>query len=131
SSEIFQPAPFEALLERVYTAGVDGVYVCGQTGEGWQQSVAQRKRVAEVAVGNSPRGKHVIVHVGALLTADAIHPSRPPPRIGAHVISSLPPAGSYSFEEIRAYYEAIAAASPLPLLVYYFPSIAPALRTAE
>ena len=33
-AERFAEGPFEALLERVYAAGVDGVYVCGQTGEG-------------------------------------------------------------------------------------------------
>ena len=32
--ENFAPAAYEALLEKIYTAGVDGIYVCGQTGEG-------------------------------------------------------------------------------------------------
>src|SRR5262245_41651797 len=131
ADEVFQSLPFEALLERIYTAGADGVYVCGQTGEGWQQRVVQRKQVAEVAVRNSPRGKQVIVHIGALATADAVELSRHAGQLGAHAISSLPPAGAYSFEEIRAYYQAIGAASDLPLLVYYFPSLAPAIRTAE
>ena len=50
----FQAAPFETLLARVYGAGVDGIYVCGQTGEGLQQTAAQRKQVAEVAMACSP-----------------------------------------------------------------------------
>ena len=65
ADEQFSPAPFEALLESLYTAGVDGVYVCGGTGEGLLQTVEQRKRVAETAVRNSPKGKLVIVHVGS------------------------------------------------------------------
>jgi N-acetylneuraminate lyase len=127
----FRADSFERLLERLYSAGVDGLYVCGQTGEGLQQSVAQRKLVTERAVANSPGGKAVIVHVGAASTADAVELARHASRAGARAVSSLPPAGSYSFEEIRGYYSDLAAASDLPLLVYYFPSVAPALRTTE
>jgi N-acetylneuraminate lyase len=127
----FRPEAFAKLVERVYEAGVHGLYVCGQTGEGMQQAVEQRKAVAEAAVRLSPRGKSVIVHVGAQSTADAIELARHASRIGAHSISSLPPAVSYSFEEIREYYRALAVASDLPLLIYYFPSLAPAIRTTD
>jgi N-acetylneuraminate lyase len=39
--------------------------------------------------------------------------------------------GSYSFAEIRSYYEAIAAAADLPLLVYYFPDLRPAVKSIQ
>ncbi len=130
-SRVFQPRPYEQLLERVYEAGVHGVYVCGQTGEGLQLPAEQRKRALECAVANSPIGKQVIVHVGAASTEEAIDLATHAARTGAHAVSSLPPAGNYSFEEIREYYAKIAAASRLPFLVYYFPSIAPAIRTTE
>jgi N-acetylneuraminate lyase len=124
----FSPSSFERLLEWVYAAEVDGVYVCGQTGEGLQQLIEQRKLVAEQAVKNSPRGKTVIIHVGAASTAQAIDLARHACRIGAHAVSSLPPIGAYSFAEIKRYYTALAAASDVPLLIYYFPAIAPALK---
>jgi N-acetylneuraminate lyase len=127
----FQPRAFEELAARLYAAGVHGLYVCGQTGEGLQQPVEQRKQVAETAVRCSPAGKQVVVHVGAHSTADAVDLSRHAARAGAAAVSSLPPSGAYSFDEIRAYYEAVAAASTAPLLIYYFPSIAPAIRTAD
>jgi N-acetylneuraminate lyase len=130
-SGAFAPRPFEKLLERLYGAGVDGLYVCGQTGEGLQQSVASRQAAAEAAVKLTPKGKTVIVHIGAHTTPDAITLARHAARCGAHAVSSLPPAGAYSFEEIKLYYQAVAAASDLPLLIYYFPSVAPALRTTE
>ncbi|HWQ53438.1 MAG TPA: dihydrodipicolinate synthase family protein [Bryobacteraceae bacterium] len=126
----FRPSSFELLLERVYSAGVHGVYVCGQTGEGLLMPVAQRKAAAEVAVRNSPAGKSVVVHVGAHTTADAVELVRHAASIGAAAISSLPPIGGYSFGEIRAYYEALAAASDLPLLVYFYPDAAPSVSTA-
>jgi N-acetylneuraminate lyase len=121
--EHFCPQAFEALLERVYLAGSDGVYVCGQTGEGLLQPVEQRKRVAEVAVKNSPAGKQVIIHTGAYRTADAVELTRHASRIGATAVSSLPPLGAYSFAEVRAYYQTLAANSECPLLVYYFPDV--------
>jgi N-acetylneuraminate lyase len=119
--ERFAAQPMEQLLERVYSAGCDGVYVCGQTGEGMLLPGSERKNAVEIAVRNSPTGKQVIVHVGASRTAEAVDLAIHAARTGAHAVSSLPPSAAFSFAEVRAYYEAIAAASDLPVLVYYFP----------
>lgn len=121
-----QPA-FEKLLERVYQAPIDGIYVCGSTGEGLLQPVAQRKRITEIAVRNTPPGKQIIVHTGAYGTADAVELTRHAAQSGATAVSSLPPIGAYSFDEVRAYYSALAAASTVPFLVYYFPVVSPAI----
>lgn len=128
----FSSSAFERLLEHLYRAGVHGLYVCGQTGEGLIQTAAQRKTVAEAAVRNSPPGKQVVVHVGTHGgTAEAVELARHAAKIGAAAISSLPPIGYYSFEEIRSYYSELAAATDLPLLVYYFPSLAPSIVRIE
>ena len=121
---------FEALLEALFATGVHGVYVCGHTGEGLLQPVEQRKRVAEVAARCAPRGKQVIVHVGAPRVEDAIELARDAYRAGAHAVSSLPPGGA-SLEQIRNYYRSLAEGSELPLIVYYFPEICPAISGAE
>lgn len=119
----FNPSALEQLLEHLYAADVHGVYVCGSTGEGWQQSLAQRKHVAEVAVKSSPPGKLVVVHVGAASTSDAIELIKHASRTGARAVSSLPPFGNYSFDEVKAYYGSLAEASDIPLLLYYFPAL--------
>jgi N-acetylneuraminate lyase len=129
--ERFAAAAFERLLERLYAQGVHGIYVCGSTGEGLLQSVAQRKQIAEAAVRCSPKGKQVILHVGANNTGDAVELTRHAARIGVHAVSSLPPAGGYSFAEIHAYYQSIAAVSELPVLVYYFPEICPTVSSTR
>ena len=126
---VFAEAAFEKLLERVYSADIDGVYVCGSTGEGLLQPVEQRKRVAEAAIRLSPRGKQVIVHTGAYRTADAVELTRHAAQAGATAVSSLPPIGAYSFDEIRAYYAALSSAAGIPFLVYYFPAVAPAITS--
>jgi N-acetylneuraminate lyase len=124
---VFQPDIFARLLERVYTGGVHGVYVCGQTGEGMLQSVEQRERVLEAAVKYSPAGKLVIIHVGANATADAVALARHAEQAGAHAISSLPPSGAYEFAEIREFYETLARSTSLPLLLYHHPDVCPQL----
>jgi N-acetylneuraminate lyase len=129
--ERFAARPMEQLLERVYSAGSDGVYVCGQTGEGLLLSKETRKQAAEVAIQNTPQGKQAIVHVGAASTAEAVELSRHAARVGAHAVSSLPPSNTFGFVEVRAYYEAIAAASDLPVLVYYFPEVSRSVSTLE
>ncbi len=124
---VFQPAPFERLIRGLYAAGVHGLYVCGQTGEGLQQSVAQRKTVVEAAIEFSPPGKRIVVHVGANSTSDAIELARHAAHAGAHAISSLPPLGLYEFTEIYQFYERLAAESSLPLLLYHHPDSCPQL----
>ena len=121
----------ERLIERVYSAGADGIYLCGSTGEGLLQSIEQRKRVTEVALRNSPPGKQVIVHTGANSTADAAELSRHAAKAGATAISSLPPYGNYSFAELRRYYQYLAEQSEVPLLVYFFPAATTAISTVE
>jgi len=122
----------EQLLARLYAADVHGVYLCGSTGEGMLQPAAQRKLVTEIAVKNSPPDKQIIVHVGANTTAEAIELASHAAQVGAHAISSLPPlVGGYSFTEIKTFYEQLAAASQLPLLLYYFPEVSPAIKSAE
>jgi N-acetylneuraminate lyase len=124
-------AAIETLIGRLYAAGVHGLYVCGQTGEGLQQSVAMRKTALEAALAASPRDKHVIAHVGAAHLGDAIELARHAARHGARAVSSLPPAGGFSYEEIRGYYTHLAEASEIPLVLYFYPEVAPGLRAAQ
>ena len=128
----FAPAVFERLLERLYGAGVHGVYVCGSTGEGMLQSRQQRQAIVETTMACTPRDCTVIVHVGAASLDEAVALSSHAAKAGAHAISSLPPTSAqFSFADLRRYYEALAGASDLPLVVYYFPDVAPSISTAE
>jgi N-acetylneuraminate lyase len=128
----FAPAIFEQLLDRLYGTGVHGVYVCGTTGEGMLQPIEQRKAIVETAVACTPHGRHVIVHVGAASLDEAVTLSSHAAKAGAHAISSLPPlSGQFAFSEVLRYYEALARASELPLLVYYFPDVSASIATAE
>ena len=119
----------ENLLARLYGAGCHGVYVAGNTGEGLLLSNELREQLAATVRCLTPADRSVVVHIGTLNTADAVRLARHAAAIGATAISSLPPAGPYGFAELRRYYETLAEASPLPVLVYFFPEAAPAIRT--
>jgi N-acetylneuraminate lyase len=128
----FAPVVFERLLERLYGAGVHGVYVCGTTGEGMLQPLAQRQSIVETAVACTPRDRHVVVHVGAASLDEAVALSSHAAKAGAHAISSLPPlSAQFGFPDVLRYYEALARASDLPLIVYYFPEVSPSITSAE
>ncbi len=122
ADESLNTGALEQLLERVYSAGVDGVYLCGSTGEGLVLPPAQRREIVEIAVRNSPAGKHVIVHVGAWSFAESSRLAAHAEQAGATAISSLPPQG-VSFTELLAHYTALAAVSALPFIAYYFPAV--------
>jgi N-acetylneuraminate lyase len=100
---------------------VDGVYVCGSTGEGMVLPTCVRKKIVEVAVRNSPPRKQVIVHVGAWSFNETSELARHASVTGVTAISSLPPAGA-SFSELLEHYRSLAAMTSLPFLAYYFPA---------
>ncbi len=113
-------AALEKLLERVYTAGVDGVYLCGSTGEGTLLEAAERRKIVETGVRNSPRGKQVIVHVGSWSLDVAECLAKHAESVQASAVSSIRPVG-VNYADMVAWYRTLASATGLPLLAYYFP----------
>lgn len=113
----------QKLMLHLLLAGLDGVYVAGTTGEGLRLSLDTRKALVEALMEVLPAGKHLLVHVGCPNVEDAIHLAEHAARLGVHAISSLPPAGDSA--EVRRYYEQLAQRSPLPVILYYFPKVAP------
>lgn len=115
------PGSLEKLLDRVYSAGADGVYVCGSTGEGVLLSEAERRKIAEIAVRHSPAGKHVIVHVGANSFDVAERLARHAEQVHAAAISCIRPPG-LTFDELLSWYSRLAVSTSLPFYAYYFPA---------
>jgi len=117
------PVTLARLVQFLLDQKLHGNYVCGSTGEGILMSLEERKLVAEVAVeASAGRGK-VIVHIGALATRDAVTLARHATDIGADGISAIPPIFlTDGFDSVLYHYEAIAAASGVPLILYHIPS---------
>ncbi len=103
--------------------GLDGIYVCGSTGEGMVMNEEERMQVAELVV-KAVRGRvQVIVHVGTPDTKTAVRLAEHAKHIGAQGISAVPP---YYYKHhknfVKGYYKDLAQATDLPLLVYHVPS---------
>jgi N-acetylneuraminate lyase len=113
-----------SLVDRLLTAGMNGVYVGGNTGEWYLQSLDERRAAARCAV-EAARGKgRVLVHVGCNTTEDALELARYAEKIGADGISSLPPyIARCTGREIVNYYERLSSATGLPCFIYHFPTL--------
>lgn len=114
----------EQLVDLFARQKLGGIYLTGSTG-GWPLfTVEERKAIAErvvkVAAGRLP----VMVHVGAVTTADAIDLTEHASRIGADAVSAVgpiyyPAAADNLFE----YYRAVGAASGVPLYAYHLSGV--------
>ena len=111
------------LVSRLVDRGVHGLYVAGTTGEGLYLTADEHRELAR-AVVKAARGVPVVVHVGALTTAQAVALARQAVQAEATAVAAIPPPYySLTRDELLAYFTAIAkAAEPLPLYLYNIPS---------
>lgn len=104
--------------------GVQGLFICGSTGEGILMSPEERERVAEITVAEVARQVPVMVHVGAAATRDSLRLARHAARIGADAVSSIPPFYyNPGPEGILDHYRLIGEATDLPFYIYYIPHL--------
>ena len=112
------------LTEQLLEDGVTGLYVCGSTGEGVSLSVPERKQVAEAFVAAANGRVPVMVHVGHDSLTEAAGLAVHAAKIGADVLSAMPPC-YFPIRDAEALVQscaAIAAAAPdLPFYYYHIP----------
>lgn len=123
-NKVFLEDKFLTLAESLYEADINGLYVCGGTGDGWNMSVAERKRAAEIAIDLSKKyDGTVVIHVGCMLKSDdSVLLVEHAARAGADAVSSIPPK-DLDQKELVEYYTDLAKASDLPVFVYHFPML--------
>jgi len=132
-------ASFRANIARLIDAGATGVVACGCTGEFWALSLDERRALYAEAVAGAARRGRVIVGTGCVGAEDTIALAHAAAKAGADGILVLPPYFvKLTDDEIFAHFEAVSAASPLPICAYNIPgnavnAISPALasRLAE
>ena len=103
--------------------GVRGFYVCGSTGESFLLSKEERMKIMEI-VKREAKGSTLIAHIGSLDERDACEMARHAKALGYDAISSVAPFYfKFSPAEIKGYYERLADAGELPMLVYHIPAL--------
>ncbi|NOU65755.1 N-acetylneuraminate lyase [Paenibacillus sp. LMG 31461] len=118
-----RPEAVKQMVRFLIQRGVNGVYVCGSTGEGLLQSVEERKRVLEAAIAESNGEIAVIAHIGAVNTRDSIELAIHAERVGADAISAVPPFYyRHSEEAVQKHWTAIMNSTELPFIIYHIPA---------
>ena len=111
------------LVDVYIGAGVNGLYVCGSSGEGMLLKTSERKKVAEVVLAQARARVPVIVHIGSVSTDEAVELAVHASKAGADWVASVPPFFyPVSPDGIYFHYLRIAKSSSLPLMVYNLPA---------
>ena len=109
----------EKLVEYGVKKGLAGMYLTGSTGEGFLQSLDERKRVYARAVKAAKGRLKLIAHVGCLNTNDACELARYAAKVGIDWVSSVAPVYfGQNFEAAYDHYKTISEATDLPFMVY-------------
>merc|ERR1711865_1261568 len=85
-----------ALVNLHLEAGVGGFYLCGNTGEGYACTVAERKEMLEATLAAVDGKVPILVHVGACPLADAVELAKHAASVGAAGVSSVVPTDKRS-----------------------------------
>lgn len=109
-----------SLVKYHLDAGVGGFYLCGNTGEGFVCTAAERKLMVEAVVAAVAGAKPVLVHVGACPVDEAIELAKHAKQAGADGVSSVVPVDKpNNLAAAAEYFTAVGAASDLPFYVYW------------
>ena len=126
-------ASLRSLVRFNIQSGIDGLYVCGSTGEAFLLSQDERNMVYEIAADEADKVASetgaeriaLIAQVGAIATAQSQEMAEVAHRCRYDAISSL--AAFYypfSYAEHKARYEDIISVTPdIPMIIYNIPSL--------
>ena len=112
------------LVDYILSRGVHGLYASGSTGESVLQSREERAEILTALAAHAKGRCTLIAHVGAAATPDAVALAERAGDLGYDAVSAVPPFYyKHRFDDIAAYYRAIADASNLPLIIYNIPAL--------
>lgn len=109
---------------RLLADGLDGLVVTGTTGEAALLDPDEQRRLVAAVRAAVPRDRWFLAGTGAESTRAAIALTRAAAAEGADAVLVRPPSyynAAHSPESLAAYYQAVADASPVPVLVYNIP----------
>ncbi len=120
-------APFVRNLQAHLAAGLDGILVAGSSGEASLLDDAERLQLTEWARETVPSHQMVMVGTGSESTRLTISRCRDAKAAGADTVLVIAPhyfLKRMSEAALLAHYQAVADASPLPVLLYNMPAYA-------
>src|SRR3984893_13725642 len=114
---------FVALMRHLAEHGSDGFVVAGTTGEASTLSEEEQLGLIGLAVAERPAGKTIIAGTGTNDTRQAVHLTERASELGVDAVLSVTPYYNRpSRLGLRRHYEAVAAATDKPTLLYNIPA---------
>jgi 4-hydroxy-tetrahydrodipicolinate synthase len=112
---------FVAMIHHLLENGSDGLVVAGTTGEGATLDDEEKARIWELAVAEAG-GAPVIAGTGTYDTRHSVHLTEKATEIGVDgVLVVTPYYNKPNRRGLRAHFEAVAAATDLPVVLYNIP----------
>ena len=122
SSGAVDEAAVKRLARRQIEAGIHFLVPCGTTGETPTLSPAERRRVVELVVEEAAGKVPVLAGAGGYNTAEVVEAARAMQGAGANGLLSVTPYYNKPTPDgLVRHYQAIAEATPLPIVVYNVP----------
>lgn len=114
------------LVDFLVERGIHGLFPGGTTGEGPLLAMSERRQLAEAFVEATDGRIPVIVHTGAITTADTLELTRHAQVIGAQAAAILPPYFYHHTDEaLLCHFDRVAMHVPdFPIYLYNNPSVA-------
>jgi len=113
----------KAVVEFMFSKEVDGLHVCGTTGECMTLTVDERQAVLEACLDAAAGRGAMIAQVGTVATRDVCALARHAAKAGADAVSSVPPFYyPATVAMVMNHYRRIAQASGLPTIIYDNPT---------
>lgn len=116
------PERTRAFTEYLIKKGVQGLYVCGSSGECIYMTKEERMLVLENVMAAAKGRVTIIVHVAAMSTRDSIELAVHAEKCGADALAAVPPfyftLPEYAIEQ---YWKAMMDAADLPFIIYNIP----------
>lgn len=116
----------QVLAQHLIDKGVQGLYVCGSSGECIYQNVEERKLILENVMKVAKGKVTVIAHVACNNTKDSIELARHAEKQGVDAIAAIPPIYFHLPEyAIERYWNTISDAAPnTDFIIYNIPQLA-------
>lgn len=116
------PERVRAFTEFLINKGVQGLYVCGSSGECIYMTKEERMTILENVMAVAKGRVTVIAHVAAMSTRESVELAKHAQQCGADALAAVPPF-YFTLPEhaIEAYWTAMVDATDLPFIIYNIP----------
>jgi len=116
----------EKYADWVANTTIEGVFVCGTTGESLSLTIIEREKILEKWISSANKRFKVIAHIGCNSQFEAIELAEHAKKMGADAVGAMAPCffKPENVSDLINFFEPIArAASTLPFYYYNMPSI--------